>query len=60
VPRSTISAFALVAFLSPMIHAQPGRDGNAGRYGWLSDLRSGKEQAKKTGKPMMVVLRCVP
>jgi hypothetical protein len=33
---------------------------NAGRYGWLSSLEEGKSQAARTGKPLMVVVRCVP
>ena len=37
-----------------------GRDANAGKYGWLSSLEEGKAQARKTGKPLMVVIRCVP
>ena len=54
--------FAVLATLvaTPAADAQPGRFGNAGQYGWLSDLRTGKEQARQTGKPLMVVVRCVP
>jgi hypothetical protein len=43
--------------------AQPGfgrGDPQAGRYGWLSSLEAGKSQARQSGKPLMVVLRCVP
>ena len=38
------------------------RDGlpDAGQYGWLTNLEQGKAQAQKTGKPLMVVVRCVP
>ena len=32
----------------------------AGEYGWLSNLQAGQAEARKTGKPLMVVLRCVP
>jgi hypothetical protein len=32
----------------------------AAKYGWLSGLEEGKAQARKTGQPLMVVLRCVP
>lgn len=32
----------------------------AARYGWLTDYSKAKAEARKTGKPMMVVLRCVP
>ena len=28
--------------------------------GWLTDLEAAKAQAKKTGKPLMVVFRCDP
>ena len=33
---------------------------SAARFGWLSRLERGKAEAKKTGKPLMVVLRCEP
>jgi hypothetical protein len=38
------------------------RRGNepAGGFGWLASLEEGKAQAKKSGKPLMVVIRCVP
>jgi hypothetical protein len=39
---------------------RPRRDQDAGRYGWLPSLSTGKAQAQKSGKPLMVVLRCVP
>ena len=40
---------------------QPPRDEQAAaKYGWLSSLEDGKAQARKTGQPLMVVLRCVP
>lgn len=28
--------------------------------GWLSSLEEAKQQARKTGKPIMAVVRCVP
>lgn len=34
--------------------------GDGAKYGWLSSLAQGKEEARKTGKPLMVVIRCVP
>ena len=37
-----------------------GKGGDAARYGWLSSLAEGKTQARQTGKPLMVVLRCQP
>jgi hypothetical protein len=35
-------------------------DQPAARYGWLFNLEEGKAQARRSGKPLMVVLRCVP
>ena len=32
----------------------------AGPYGWLSSLEAGKARARDSGKPLMVVIRCVP
>jgi hypothetical protein len=51
----------VLASISPL-HAQPrGRgDAESAKYGWISDLDEGITQAAKTGKPLMVVFRCVP
>jgi hypothetical protein len=35
-------------------------DQQAGKYGWLASLEDGKAQARKNGKPLVVVVRCVP
>jgi hypothetical protein len=46
-----------------MAQPRPPRRGDpqeAARYGWLWSLEEGKAQARKSGKPIMVVLRCVP
>jgi hypothetical protein len=41
--------------------AQKGKGkAGGGGFGWLSSLSEGKAQARKTGKPLMVVIRCVP
>jgi len=32
----------------------------AGKYGWLLSLEDGKAEARRSGKPLMVVVRCVP
>jgi hypothetical protein len=42
--------------------AQRGRSGEmeAARKGWIFSLSAGQQQARKTGKPLMVVIRCVP
>jgi hypothetical protein len=36
------------------------RDPEAARYGWLATLEEGKAQARTSGRPLLVVLRCVP
>jgi hypothetical protein len=38
----------------------PRRGDPSARYGWTFSLAEGKAQARKSGKPLMVVLRCVP
>jgi hypothetical protein len=45
---------------SAQFRAPRGRDPQAASYGWLSSLEEGKTLARKTGKPLLVVLRCVP
>ncbi len=38
----------------------PRGEREAARHGWLFSLEEGMAQARKTGKPLLVVLRCVP
>ncbi len=45
---------------APVAAQKRGRGDPAARYGWLTGLEEGKAQARKTGQPLMVVLRCVP
>ena len=52
-----------ISFTANTALAQRGRRGgeqSGGRYGWLSSLSAGKQLARTTGKPLMIVLRCVP
>jgi hypothetical protein len=55
-------ALGCLALGATLVLAQPGRRGEpqAGRYGWLSSLEQGEAKALQTGKPLMVVVRCVP
>jgi hypothetical protein len=55
-------ALALAALADAPVMAQfKGRgEAPAGRYGWLGSLAEGKAQARQSGKPLMVVIRCVP
>jgi hypothetical protein len=50
---------------SPWLHAQPDlqrnlKDTNVGKHWIYNDLNEGNAQAKATGKPLLVVFRCVP
>jgi hypothetical protein len=54
---------AIVLFTGSLGLAQFGRRGGdpeLSEHGWLTSLAAGKEQARRSGKPLMVVLRCVP
>ena len=58
-------AFAVMVLSVGPVHAQGkgprgGDEREAVRNGWLFSLEEGKAQARKTGKPLMVVIRCVP
>jgi hypothetical protein len=33
---------------------------DAAKYGWYTDYDAAKAEAKRTGKPMMLVFRCEP
>ena len=61
---SLLLALASVLLAAAPLLAQPrgtGRDDQAaGKNGWLSSLDEGITQAEKTGKPLMVIFRCVP
>jgi hypothetical protein len=59
--RLSLSLILGLLVVTAPLSAQPRRDaGEVARYGWLSSLEAGKAQAKQSGKPLMVVLRCVP
>jgi hypothetical protein len=57
--RTAVLALGILAVAGAPALAQ-GRFEPAGRYGWLGSLEEGKAQARKTGKPLMVVVRCQP
>ena len=56
-------AFGVLASLNSPAQAQlkgpKGKEAGA-KNGWLSSLEEGKSQARRSGKPLMVVMRCVP
>jgi hypothetical protein len=55
-------ALGLVALTETTVQAQPGRRGDmqGARFGWLPSLEEGKARARNNGKPLLVVVRCVP
>jgi hypothetical protein len=54
-------ALAGVALTEAPALAQRGRGEQAAvRNGWVFSLSEGKQRARQTGKPLMVVIRCVP
>jgi hypothetical protein len=58
-------AIGLVLTIQAPVQAQRrgrgrGDDVQAGQYGWLSSLDAGMTKARTSGKPLMVVIRCVP
>jgi len=58
---AAVLALGVAALTAPAVSAQGRLPGDpAGRHGWLFSLEEGKAQARKSGKPIMVVLRCQP
>jgi hypothetical protein len=55
-------ALCVLGYAADPAAAQKGGKGDqeAVRQGWIFSLEEGKTQARKTGKPLMVVVRCVP
>jgi hypothetical protein len=59
-----ILALALIGLANSPFKAQgrgPGRgEQEAAKNGWIFNLEEGIVQAEKSGKPLMVVFRCLP
>jgi gamma-glutamylcysteine synthetase len=59
--RTALLGLAVVGLMGSPALAQRGLPTQAAaRYGWLADYAQAKEQAKRTGKPIMLVFRCIP
>ena len=62
----TVVTLGILAWTSACAPAQPGSadhvvsDPEALRNGWILSLPEGQAQARKTAKPLMLVLRCNP
>lgn len=60
-----IAVLVLAGMTSASVLAQrrgPSRQNQqqAGQQGWISSLDDGMAEARKSGKPLMVVIRCQP
>lgn len=55
--RPALAALAAVALLPT---AAPAQDVNPKQHGWLTDYAAAKAEARRTGKPIMLVFRCNP
>jgi hypothetical protein len=59
--RVVCLTLGIVALTDASLLGQPRRgDQPARAYGWIFDLEEGKALARTSGKPLMVVVRCVP
>jgi hypothetical protein len=61
-PIVFVLALSGIVLSDASVLAQRGRrsEVDAAGNGWIFSLSEGRQQARKTGKPIMVVLRCVP
>jgi len=62
-PLAAVLTLTGILLTDSSVFAQRGGRGggfDVGRNGWHSSLRAGKELARQTGKPLMVVIRCQP
>lgn len=57
-PRS-LAGFALLCLPLAATPASAQRV-NAAQFGWLADYNTARDQARKSGKPIMLVFRCEP
>jgi hypothetical protein len=60
---SVLLALGFVALVNAPLLAQSREERGeevAAKHGWLTSLEEGKAQARKSGKPLMVVFRCLP
>lgn len=54
------NAIVIALILSQFAVAQSRWQREAREYGWLTDYQTAKDEARETGKPIMLVFRCVP
>ena len=54
-----VIAGLVVLLLAGVADARPPKP-DAAKFGWYTDYAAAKAEARRTGKPMMLVLRCEP
>jgi hypothetical protein len=58
--QQRIWATIFVLILVHSAEAQSRGQREALEHGWLSNYRAAKDEAKRSGRPIMLVFRCVP
>ena len=58
--KTWLTAVSALAALTATAHAQPGLDSILKKNAWFNDYNTARAETKRTGKPLMVVFRCVP
>ena len=54
-----LASLAAALLLPAAVSAQPNR-ADAARFGWLTNYAAALKEAKRTGKPILLVFRCEP
>ena len=52
--------FGVLALAVPALEGQGKKKGAARTAHWHTSYESGREEARRTGKPLMVIFRCEP
>ena len=55
-----VTAFGAGVGPTPSVLAQRNREESGANYGWHDNYQEAKALAKKSGLPLMVVIRCIP
>jgi len=59
----TLGIGALAGFASSAVAqelAEPDWRAAAAEHGWYTDYEKAQDEARRSGKPMMIVFRCIP
>lgn len=58
--RSGLLSILGVGLVASSVFAQSSATRMMAQKGWLADLGKGQAEARRTGKPLMVAIRCDP